>query len=720
MKKNIRKVLSLLLGVVLLMSVLPSAMASEDNTLYNWTASAEEKDKKALASNLVANAEAKTRWNESATIYTDKGAEQVILHTFLNESAVRGNTAYGLPVNADTGLPDTLKVDVFPLVDPSAFKAVGVSFVYAYKAAEKGLNLADSNLLRVYVSGDGMNWSEEYVGMRSAKMLGTGTTKSGEQIVCYEICTEDVAKLAGKMIWGLRIMPDGVDGANKGTFSVSEVTITGYKSKADFEAAVPAKVDQATGTGKADPELCRQVILETARNSAATSDMGVLADALALIGVSVPSTPVELLTSAQIRPMDGVDTVAKDSVLALFGYMYERHEMTPEREAQILAEYLAIKTSDDIVRDLNTPQSIMRAYGKAKTGDLLVVANERGDSAYMVVKSEPVYLVDQLTVDPLESKITYLTRKGEKSITFYDAYRTVGYLPMAVVALASGVVALPTVDVHVAMVDKTRVSVVSNQIIDDCTIALGGTTITKNNINSKLVICDDAQLTSAVAALTNGKYELAVTVTDYLSNSATKTVTIEVKDGKATAQAAAADHSAACPSKAMTDVDKNAWYHTAVDYALTNGIMGGYNATTFGPNDTLSRAMVVQVLYNKEGQPAISGKHDFTDVPADQWFNNAVTWGTKNGVMGGYGNGKFGPNDSVTIEQIAVILWNYAGNPAFTGKADGVGAYSGWAANALAWAVENDILEGVPFKNATENATRAQTAQMLMNYLKNN
>lgn len=105
----------------------------------------------------------------------------------------------------------------------------------------------------------------------------------------------------------------------------------------------------------------------------------------------------------------------------------------------------------------------------------------------------------------------------------------------------------------------------------------------------------------------------------------------------------AANHSATCLSKDMTDVDKNAWYHEAVDFALENKLMGGYNATTFGPNDTLSRAMVVQILYNKEGQPAVSGKHAFTDAPANQWYNNAIIWGTTKGVMGGYGNGKFGP-----------------------------------------------------------------------------
>ncbi len=172
-----------------------------------------------------------------------------------------------------------------------------------------------------------------------------------------------------------------------------------------------------------------------------------------------------------------------------------------------------------------------------------------------------------------------------------------------------------------------------------------------------------------------------------------------------------------CPAAAMTDVLDNAWYHTAVDYALTNGLMSGYNATTFGPNDTLSRAMVVQVLYNKEGKPALTAGHSFPDVKAGDWFNNAVAWGSEKGVVSGFGDGKFRPTDAVTLEQVAVILHNYSGKPAAPGEPTGVGNYDDWAKQALSWAVEQGILKDVPFTNATENATRAQTAQMLMNYL---
>ncbi|MBQ3135452.1 MAG: S-layer homology domain-containing protein [Oscillospiraceae bacterium] len=170
----------------------------------------------------------------------------------------------------------------------------------------------------------------------------------------------------------------------------------------------------------------------------------------------------------------------------------------------------------------------------------------------------------------------------------------------------------------------------------------------------------------------------------------------------------------------FADVKRGEWYYEAVNFAVENGIMSGYNATKFGPNDTLNRAMVVQVLYNKEGQPALNGlTHSFSDVPATQWFNNAVTWGSNRGVVSGFGGGVFKPEDAVTIEQVAVILRNYSGTPNGNGDLSGVGSYSDWAADALKWAVEKGILKNVPFSNATEKATRAQTAQMLTNYLRN-
>ena len=124
-----------------------------------------------------------------------------------------------------------------------------------------------------------------------------------------------------------------------------------------------------------------------------------------------------------------------------------------------------------------------------------------------------------------------------------------------------------------------------------------------------------------------------------------------------TVSASFAKASGAAVEMSFVDVKAGDWYYDAVDYAIRNNIMSGYNATTFGPNDTLNRAMVVQVLYNKEGKPALNGaKHSFKDVPATEWYNNAVTWGSNKGVVSGYGGGVFKPNDAVSLEQVAVIL----------------------------------------------------------------
>jgi hypothetical protein len=128
--------------------------------------------------------------------------------------------------------------------------------------------------------------------------------------------------------------------------------------------------------------------------------------------------------------------------------------------------------------------------------------------------------------------------------------------------------------------------------------------------------------------------------------------------------------------------------------------------------------MVVQVLYNKEGQPALNGaKHNFKDVPTNQWFNNAVTWGSNKGVVSGFGGGVFKPNDAVSLEQVAVILHNYAGKPAGNGDISAFGACSDWAQPALKWAVDQGLFKGMEYGSVTASATRAQTAQMLMNYL---
>ena len=179
----------------------------------------------------------------------------------------------------------------------------------------------------------------------------------------------------------------------------------------------------------------------------------------------------------------------------------------------------------------------------------------------------------------------------------------------------------------------------------------------------------------------------------------------------------ATDGMSICPSINFNDVSKSAWYHEAVDFVLDNNVMSGFGGGRFAPDDKLDRAQVVQVLYNYEGQPATEAEGKFRDVKTSDWYFNATRWGANKGVVTGYGDGSFKPNDKVTIEQVAVILHNYSGKPAATADLSDLGKYDDWAANGLQWAVANGVLKNVPFTNATETATRAQTAQMLTNFL---
>ncbi len=178
---------------------------------------------------------------------------------------------------------------------------------------------------------------------------------------------------------------------------------------------------------------------------------------------------------------------------------------------------------------------------------------------------------------------------------------------------------------------------------------------------------------------------------------------------------------APAPEK-FSDVPSGAWYREAVDFVVKNSLMTGYGNGNFGPDENLSRAQLAQILFNREGRPAVSGTGAFRDVAGNAWYAGAVAWANANGIAGGYGNGQFGPNDPITREQLAVMLWRYAGNPAATDKElhfTDAGDSSAYARDALRWAVEKGILNGTGDGRLNPRgwATRAQAAAMLMRYL---
>jgi hypothetical protein len=178
--------------------------------------------------------------------------------------------------------------------------------------------------------------------------------------------------------------------------------------------------------------------------------------------------------------------------------------------------------------------------------------------------------------------------------------------------------------------------------------------------------------------------------------------------------------------KSFNDVATDAWYSDAVTYVSDNQLMVGVGSGRFAPDMTINRAMFAQLLYNYAGHPAVSSSNPFTDVSSSAWYFSAVVWASSKGIVSGYGNGQFGPEDAITREQIVVIFNNFAKSQnldisattdlaAYTDAAN----ISEWALPAVRWAIAEDILNGrstttiVP----TGTATRAEAAMLFMHFL---
>ena len=177
----------------------------------------------------------------------------------------------------------------------------------------------------------------------------------------------------------------------------------------------------------------------------------------------------------------------------------------------------------------------------------------------------------------------------------------------------------------------------------------------------------------------------------------------------------------------FNDVSANDWFASAVDYVTGKGMMNGTADNTFSPKANTTRGMVVTVLYRLENQPSTSAA-SFTDVASGAYYANAVAWANANGIVSGYGSGKFGPNDKVTREQLAAILYRYAqykkydvsGANSLDGYTDAQ-SVSSYAVPALQWANAAGIVTGKSGSKLDPkgNATRAEVAAMLMRFCEN-
>lgn len=173
------------------------------------------------------------------------------------------------------------------------------------------------------------------------------------------------------------------------------------------------------------------------------------------------------------------------------------------------------------------------------------------------------------------------------------------------------------------------------------------------------------------------------------------------------------------------DVKPGSWYYASVDYVASNGLMSGTDSTTFSPASILSRAMLAQILYAISGSPSAPDS-SFSDAASGDWFYNAVSWASDNGLMNGVGGGRFSPNQNLTRQQLALILFQYANmERASTEERANLEGYSdqasvaAWGREALEWAVAEGLISsrGNNMLAPNESVTRAECACVLRAFL---
>ncbi len=167
----------------------------------------------------------------------------------------------------------------------------------------------------------------------------------------------------------------------------------------------------------------------------------------------------------------------------------------------------------------------------------------------------------------------------------------------------------------------------------------------------------------------------------------------------------------------FTDVTTSKWYYNSVLWAYGKGVINGLSATSFGPNATATRGQLVAMLYRLQGQPAVTGSSGFTDL-AEDYYRDAVTWASHNGIVSGFTETLFGPNNKVTREQLATMLYRMAGSPSVSGdlsRFTDARAVHSYSVSALIWAVGKGVVTGYDDDTIkpAEPATRAEVCTML-------
>lgn len=359
-------------------------------------------------------------------------------------------------------------------------------------------------------------------------------------------------------------------------------------------------------------------------------------------------------------------------------------------------------TNPDVVAEVNgnAYKTLQEAANAAKDGDeITVIQNKNLDLTFTTTKSVKV-------TNKTNDKITVKFNGTNKDVA-KDATETFSYTKSSSGSSSSGKTTY-----------KVTTSAVNNGGVNASpSSAEKGATIT-------ITLSPDKGYKLDKLTVTDGSGKTVSTVkksdTVYTFTMPASAVKVGVSYVKATET----------PSKTkFNDVSANDWFASAVDYVTGKGMMNGTADNTFSPKANTTRGMVVTVLYRLENQPSTSAA-SFTDVASGAYYANAVAWANANGIVSGYGSGKFGPNDKVTREQLAAILYRYAQYKKYdvsVGEDTNILSYndaqsiSSYAIPAIQWACGAGVVTGKSGSklDSKGNATRAEVAAMLMRFCEN-
>lgn len=432
--------------------------------------------------------------------------------------------------------------------------------------------------------------------------------------------------------------------------------------------------------------------------------------------------------------------------------------LAPDKNAVVVKQATVLNVTEPTQVSLTLPNSFVTALGENPTiyvkhvkdngktyiytaslnGNTLTFTNPHGFSEFTVTTTAPVATVDgigykslQDAVDAAANRATIVLNSGTshtlnlnttKSVTVKNstgAKTTITFNGTAKEIAIDGeetfTYTRPSSSSSTPTTYAVNVNAATNgAVAADKKTASKGTTVTVTASPSKGYVVD------AVKVVDKDGKDVAVTEKDgkYVFTMPASAVTVT---GSFKAETPAP---AALP---FTDVKSGDWFYPAVKYAYAQGLMTGTSATTFAPNGTMNRAMIVTVLYRLEKSPAVTGASKFTDVPAGQWYSDAVAWAAANKIVNGYDETTFGPMNAVTREQMAAILFRYEQVKGLENvtleenlnRFPDQNKISAYAIPALQWAVGQKIINGNAdgTLDPTGTATRAQVAQIFTNLL---